>query len=145
VPVPPKYGQGDFVKTQYWTARGKLDVPKERFVSYPGSHLPEDTTELYGWAGWDHAERGQAVARLANELSRAAAPDEQIIPLVGVLLELEPWLKQWHDEIDARSGVSPATAIAGATTTLLARLGIGRDQVAAWRPAASTRGRRSAS
>lgn len=145
VPVPPKYTQADFLKTIYWAARGKLDVPKERFISYPGSHLPEDTTELYGWAGWGHAERGQAVARLANELSRAAATDEQIIPLVGVLLELEPWLKQWHDEIDARSGVSPATAIAGATTTLLARLGIGRDQVAAWRPAASTRGRRSAS
>lgn len=145
VPVPPKYTQADFLKTTYWAARGKLDVPKERFTSYPGSHLPEDTTELYGWAGWDHAERGQAVARLANELSRAAATDEQIIPLVGVLLELEPWLKQWHDEIDARSGVSPATAIAGTTTTLLARLGIGRDQVAAWRPPAPTRGRRSAS
>ena len=145
IAVPPKYVKGDFLKDSYWTARGKLDVPKERFISYPGSHLPEDTTDLYGWAGWDHAERGQAVARLANELSRAAAPNEQIIPLVGVLLELEPWLKQWHDEIDARSGVSPATAIAGATTTLLARLGIGRDQVAAWRPAAPTRGRRSAS
>lgn len=145
VPVPPKYGQGDFLKTHYWTARGKLDVPKERFISYPGSRLPEDTTELYGWAGWDHAERGQAVARLANELSRAAAPDEQITPLVGVLLELEPWLKQWHDDIDARSGVSPATAIAGITSTLLGRLGIGRDQVAAWRPPAPTRGRRSAS
>lgn len=145
VPVPPKYTQADFLTTTYWAARGKLDVPKERFISYPGSHLPEDTTELYGWAGWDRAERGQAVARLANELSRAAATDEQIIPLVGVLLELEPWLKQWHDEIDARSGVSPATAIAGTTTTLLARLGIGRDQVAAWRPPAPTRGRRSAS
>ncbi|MGX5681696.1 BREX-2 system adenine-specific DNA-methyltransferase PglX [Schumannella luteola] len=145
VPVPPKYTQADFLKTTYWAARGKLDVPKERFISYPGSHLPEDTTELYGWAGWDHAERGQAGARLANELSRAAATDEQIIPLVGVLLELEPWLKQWHDEIDARSGVSPATAIAGITTTLLARLGIGRDQVVAWRPPAPTRGRRSAS
>ncbi|WP_447943091.1 BREX-2 system adenine-specific DNA-methyltransferase PglX [Microbacterium aurum] len=145
IPVPPKYVKGDFLKASYWAARGKLDVPKERFISYPGSHLPEDTTELYGWAGWDHAERGQAVARLANELSRAAATGEQIIPLVGVLLELEPWLKQWHDAIDARSGVSPATAIAGITTTLLGRLGIGRDQVAAWRPAVPTRGRRSAS
>ncbi|WCD92319.1 BREX-2 system adenine-specific DNA-methyltransferase PglX [Microbacterium sp. nov. GSS16] len=145
IAVPPKYVKGDFLKDSYWTARGKLDVPKERFISYPGSRLREDTTELYGWTGWDHAERGQAVARLANELSRAAASDEQIIPLVGVLLELEPWLKQWHDEIDARSGVSPATAIAGATTTLLARLGVGRDQVAAWRPPASKRGRRSAS
>lgn len=144
VPVPPKYAPADFLKTSYWSARGKLDVPKERFIVFPGSRLPDDATELYGWAGWDHGERGQAVARLANDLSRAAAPAEQIIPLVGVLLEIEPWLKQWHDEIDARSGVSPAAAVAGITTTLLARLGIGRDAVEPWRPAPTTRGRKSA-
>ncbi|PPH05308.1 hypothetical protein C5C44_04260 [Rathayibacter sp. AY1F6] len=145
VPVPPKYKPADFLKTNYWSARGKLDVPKERFLSFPGSTLPDDSTALFGWAGWDHAERGQAIARLTNELSRAGAPDEQVIPLVGALVELEPWLKQWHDELDARSGVSPAVAISGLITTLLDRLGLGRDDIAAWRPPAPTRGRRSAS
>lgn len=145
VPVPPKYKPTDFLKPSYWSARGKLDVPKERFISFPGSKLPDDDTEVYGWAGWDHGERGQAVARFANDLARAGAPDEQIIPLVGVLLELEPWLKQWHDEIDPRSGVSPAAAVAGITTSLLDRLGLGRDQIMAWRPPAPTRGRRRAS
>ena len=33
---PPKYTSADFLKTSYWRHRGKLDVPKERFVSYPG-------------------------------------------------------------------------------------------------------------
>jgi hypothetical protein len=144
VTVPPKYAPTDFLKTSYWSARGKLDVPKERFIALPGSRLPDDATELYGWAGWDHGERGQAVARLANDLSRAAAPDEQIIPLVGVLLEIEPWLKQWHDDIDARSGVSPAAAVAGIITTLLARLGMGRDALESWRPVPTTRGRKRA-
>ncbi|WP_219814391.1 BREX-2 system adenine-specific DNA-methyltransferase PglX [Rathayibacter sp. AY2B9] len=145
VPVPPKYKPADFLKTNYWSARGKLDVPKERFLSFPGSTLPDDSTALFSWAGWDHAERGQAISRLTNELSRAGAPDEQVIPLVGALIELEPWLKQWHDELDARSGVSPAVAISGLITTLLDRLGLGRDDIAAWRPPAPTRGRRSAS
>ena len=146
IPVPPKYVQGDFLKTSYWSARGTLDVPKERFISFPGSELPDDTTELYGWAGWDHGARGLAIAALANNLARAGAPDEQVVPLVGVLLELEPWLKKWHDAIDARAGVSLAAAIAGITTSLLGRLGIGRDTVVAWRPAATPRrGRRSAS
>lgn len=145
VPVPPKYRQTDFARTTYWSARGKLDVPKERFISFPGSKLPDDATEVYGWAGWDHGERGQAVARLANDLSRAGASDEQVIPLVGVLLELEPWLKQWHDEIDARSGVSPSSAVVGIAAALLSRLGLGRDQIVAWRPPAPTRGRRKAS
>jgi hypothetical protein len=146
VPVPPKYVSGDFLKTSYWSARGKLDVPKERFISFPGSKLADDATELFGWAGWDHAERAQAVAALANGLARAGALDGQVIPLIGVLLELEPWLKQWHDVIDPRAGVSPAAAVAGITTSLLGRLGTGRDTVVAWRqPAAPRRGRRSTS
>ncbi len=144
VPVPPKYGQGDFLKTNYWSARGKLDVPKERFLSFPGSRLRDDATDLYGWAGWDHAERGQAIARLANDLSRSAAPEDQVIPLAGALLELQPWLDQWHTDIDARSGVSPASAISGATTALLGRLGVGADTVQEWRPLPATRGRKKA-
>jgi hypothetical protein len=142
VPVPPKYAKEDFLKPSYWAARNSLDVPKERFMSFPGSVAPDDMTALYGWAGWDHSERGQAVARLSSDLARSAAPDEQIIPLLGVLLELQPWLDQWYDEIDARSGVSPASAISGATSSLLARLGVGADTVSDWRPAPATRGRK---
>ncbi|MDD7928806.1 BREX-2 system adenine-specific DNA-methyltransferase PglX [Microbacterium thalli] len=144
VPVPPKYGQADFLKSTYWTARGKLDVPKERFLSFPGARLPDDATELYGWAGWDHSERGQAIARLANELSRAGAPEDQVVPLLGGLIELQPWLDQWYSGIDERSGVSPASAVSAATTALLGRLGIGVDTVLAWRPAPATRGRKKA-
>lgn len=144
VPVPPKYEQADFQKPSYWSARGKLDVPKERFLSFPGARLPDDTTELYGWAGWDHSERGQAIARLANELTRAGAPDEQVVPLIGALIELQPWLDQWYSDIDPRSGVSPASAVSGATTALLGRLGVGADTVLAWRPAPATRGRKKA-
>ena len=143
VTLPPKFARSDYAKDAYWSLRGKLDVPQERFISFPGSKLPDDATEVYGWAGWDHGERGQAVARFANDLTRAGASDDQIIPLVGVLLELEPWLKQWHDGIDARSGVSPAAAVAGITTALLGRLSMGRDQIMSWRPV-PTRGRRSA-
>ncbi len=33
VPVPEKYGSVDFQKGSYWSNRGKLDVPKERFIS----------------------------------------------------------------------------------------------------------------
>ncbi len=34
IPVPPKYTSADFLRASYWKARGKLDVPKERFISY---------------------------------------------------------------------------------------------------------------
>ena len=36
VPVPPRYAAADFRKGGWWRLRGKLDVPKERFVSLPG-------------------------------------------------------------------------------------------------------------
>jgi hypothetical protein len=142
VEVPPKYTQADFLKQSYWSARGKLDVPKERFIAFPGSIYSEDTTASYGWAGWDHGERGQAIARFATELNRASAPDEQVIPLAGALVEIEPWLKQWHDKIDARSGVSPAVAVTAVVNSLLDRLGLGRDALADWRPMPAVRGRK---
>jgi uncharacterized protein DUF7008 len=46
----------DFLKSSYWRHRGKLDVPKERFVSYPGAGRDGDPSLLIGWAGWDHRE-----------------------------------------------------------------------------------------
>lgn len=41
IKVPPKYTSADFVKNSYWRNRGKLDVPKERFISNPGLALTE--------------------------------------------------------------------------------------------------------
>ncbi|MCP9948342.1 BREX-2 system adenine-specific DNA-methyltransferase PglX [Actinomadura madurae] len=51
IAVPPKYAPKDFQKTSYWSQRGKLDVPKERFISYPGASPDADDTLLLGWAG----------------------------------------------------------------------------------------------
>ena len=32
IKVPPKYSGADFLRHSYWSNRGKLDVPKERFI-----------------------------------------------------------------------------------------------------------------
>lgn len=141
VPVPPKYGQGDFRKTTYWKARGKLDVPKERFISYPGTHRANDPSSLYGWAGWNHADRAQALARLPMELLAAGATSDDLAPLIGGLIELQPWLDQWHADLDPNLGVSPAAAISGLTDQLLTQFQLSRDAVTAWQPAAAIRGR----
>ena len=51
IPVPPKYAGADFQKQSYWRHRGKLDVPKERFISYPGASPDSDKDSLLiGWA-----------------------------------------------------------------------------------------------
>ncbi len=64
IPVPPKYTSGDFLKPSYWRNRGKLDVPKERFISYPHAGRDGDPSLLIGWAGWNHREQAQALATL---------------------------------------------------------------------------------
>jgi hypothetical protein len=141
VPVPPKYAPADFMKTSYWKARGKLDVPKERFTSYPGTARTGDASPVLGWAGWDHAEQGIALARLITDQEALGADAPAVEPLLAGLVELEPWLHQWHAEIDPTFGASPATSISGLVDQKLAEYGRTRDDVTRWAPPAATRGR----
>jgi hypothetical protein len=54
IPPPPKYRSADFLNTTFWRLRGALDVPKERFVSYPHCSKAADPSLVIAWAGWDH-------------------------------------------------------------------------------------------
>ena len=57
IPVPPRYTSADFRKGTWWRLRGKLDVPKERFVSLPGCERDADPSLVVGWAGWNALEQ----------------------------------------------------------------------------------------
>ncbi|MBE7325177.1 BREX-2 system adenine-specific DNA-methyltransferase PglX [Nocardioides sp. Y6] len=142
IPVPPKYKPTDFRKTSFWQARGKLDVPKERFIAYPGVQRTGDSTPVIGWAGWDHAEQAQALAREFGQQQALGADSEQLIPLLAGLAELQPWLDQWHSEIDPRFGQSPAAVIRSMSDSWAQQVGVTRADLDAWRPPAPTRGRR---
>ncbi|MFF8102840.1 BREX-2 system adenine-specific DNA-methyltransferase PglX [Streptomyces sp. NPDC016640] len=139
IPVPPKYTSADFLRPSYWKARGKLDVPKERFISYGQTNAA--TPELYGWAGWDHRERAQA---LATYFTNTALTTEEITPFLAGLLELQPWLYQWHNEFDMLYSGSPADFFAGYRQQKQGEHGLTDDDLRAWRPPAATRGRRAA-
>jgi hypothetical protein len=137
IPVPPKYGQGDFRSTAIWRHRGKLDVPKERFISYPGAAREGDRTDVLGWAGWDHLAQAQALSRLVLERSQQDGWDaDRLTPLLAGLAELEPWLHQWHDEPDPLYGGSPAAFYTAFLDDQLQGHGLTRDAVRAWRPQA---------
>ncbi|MGD9620623.1 MAG: BREX-2 system adenine-specific DNA-methyltransferase PglX [Mycolicibacterium sp.] len=143
IPVPQKYAQGDFAKATYWKARGKLDVPKERFIAYPGLAREGDPTPVLGWAGWSHRDQALALAREIPVQQALGADDGALVPLVAGLVELEPWLAQWHSEIEPQFGASPASVITGVVDQYLARMEKTRDQVTAWTAPAATRGRRA--
>jgi hypothetical protein len=98
IPVPPKYDPKDFRDAAYYRLRGKLDVPKERFLSYPGCESDDDKQPLYGWAGWNHLQQAQALAALYEDRKREGWPKDRLRPMLDGLRELLPWLKQWHNE-----------------------------------------------
>ncbi|GAA3377821.1 BREX-2 system adenine-specific DNA-methyltransferase PglX [Streptomyces sannanensis] len=139
IPVPPKYTSADFLRPSYWRARGKLDVPKERFISYAQTNTP--TPELYGWAGWDQREQAQA---LATYFTNTALSTEEITPFLAGLLELQPWLFQWHNEFDMLYSVSPADFFASYRQQKQGEHGLTDDDLRNWRPPAAARGRRAA-
>ncbi|WP_330344460.1 BREX-2 system adenine-specific DNA-methyltransferase PglX [Streptomyces longwoodensis] len=137
IPVPPKYTSADFLKPSYWRARGKLDVPKERFISYATGPI-SGTPDLFGWAGWDHREQAQALSTYFTNHDELS--NEQMTPLLAGLLELQPWLTQWHDEFDPLYGGSPAAFFAGYRATKQGEHGLTDDDLRAWRPGKSTKG-----
>ena len=87
-------------KNSYWQARGKLDVPKERFILYPDAGRETDPTPLLGWAGWDHAQQSLALSLIIGEREKDGWDDERLVPLVAGLAELQPWVEQWHGEVE---------------------------------------------
>ena len=130
IPVPPKYGSGDFKKSVWWSLRGKLDVPKERWVSFPGAERTEDPSPVIAWAGWDHAQQARALAEYYLEAKQTYAfPPEKLKLLLAGLLELEPWLAQWHSAVDPLIGDSPANAIRGFIDAEVHALGVTRDDL----------------
>jgi hypothetical protein len=139
-PVPPRYQQADFAKTTYWRHRGKLDVPKERFVSYPGSSRDGDPSLLIGWAGWDHREQAQALATLiVSRLEEDGWDRARLVPLVAGLREVMPWVRQWHAEFDPALGDSPANIYDGFLADITNRLHLTDAELTDWRPEASKR------
>jgi hypothetical protein len=144
IPVPPKYTSADFRKASYWQSRGKLDVPKERFIGYPDAGRETDPTPLLGWAGWDHARQSLALSLIIGEREKEGWAEERLVPLVAGLAELQPWVEQWHDNVDPAYGLSLAAFCREQLAARAAQVGKTTAELADWRPDAPARGRRGA-
>ena len=142
IPVPPQYAPADFRQTRSWQARGKLDVPKERFILYPGASRDTDPTPLLGWAGWDHAQQSLALNIVIEQREAEGWADEQLVPLVAGLAELQPWVDQWHGGVDATMGVDLSAFCQQLLASRAAQVGCTIPQLAEWRPDVASRGRR---
>jgi hypothetical protein len=138
IPAPPKYTSADFQSSDYWRLRGKLDVPKERWVSFPHCE-GEDGTLVIAWAGYDHLQLARAIAE-RYELAKEQE-GRKLVPLLAAIGQLIPWLKQWHNEFDSAYGTRMGDYFEAYLVEEAKALGMSVDAVMAWTPPEKPKGR----
>lgn len=144
IPVPPKYKPEDFREGTFWKLRGPLDVPKERFVSFPGLERPGDPgSPMLLWAGYETKGRALALAGRVYDIHRSEGSDPvRLAPALAGLDEWLPWVHQWHPEIDPDLGMTSGDYLQGLLDAQLAQLGLTLADVRAWAPPNTPRRRR---
>ena len=130
IPVPPKYKSSDFISSggaRYWALRGKLDVPKERWISFPHCHA-EDGSLTLCWAGYDHLQQATAISAWYVDIRdrQGGIEDPRLIPLlesgeitslftivghrdpnrVGITAPLAPWSERDRSQAEIMSEVA---------------------------------------
>jgi len=143
IPVPPRYTSADFLKSDCWRLRGKLDVPKERWVSFPHCEGP-DGTLLIAWAGYDHLQLARAISSYFVDIQErlGGRDDPRLVPLLAGLLELLPWIKQWHNEPDtAFDGLRMGDYFEGFINEEARQLNKTIPEIKAWLPPQKAAGR----
>jgi hypothetical protein len=140
IAVPPKYTSADFLASHYWRLRGKLDVPKERWVSFPYCE-GQDGTPTFAWAGNDHLQLARAIsAHYVDVQERIGGRDDpRLVPLLASLIELLPWLKQWHNDVDPEFNMAMGDYFEGFIQEEARNLGMTLDEIRAWQPPQTTR------
>ena len=136
IPVPPKYKSADFLDSNYWRLRGKLDVPKERWVSFPHCE-GEDGTLVIAWAGYDHLQLARAIAE-RYELAKEQE-GRKLVPLLAAIGQLIPWLKQWHNELDPTYGTRMGDYFENYLAEEAKVIGKTVEEVMAWTPPAKAK------
>ena len=140
IAVPPKYTSADFAKNTYWSLRGKLDVPKERFVSFPFV-TGADGQMMIAWAGLDHLQLAKAIGDFYGlvQTEIGGSDDPRLVPLLAALHELVPWVRQWHAGNDPIYSGEPADFFEDFIKAEAAARGMTIAEVLNWQPPARTR------
>jgi len=138
IPVPPKYVPADFLKIDFWRLRGKLDVPKERWISYPHCQTDSDPTLVVGWAGWNHLQQATALVAYYDARKREGWDAKRLTPLLTGLDQLLPWIHQWHPEIDKEFGETAGQSFQTMLEHDAHELGLTLEDIRNWEPPAKT-------
>jgi hypothetical protein len=143
IKVPPSYISADFIKTDHWRLRGKLDVPKERWISYPHCENESDPSLVVAWAGWNHLQQAAALIAYYDARKRDGWDAKRLTPLLAGLDQLLPWIHQWHPEIDPEFGETAGQSYETLLKADAHELGLTLEQIRAWEPPKKTTTRRT--
>jgi uncharacterized protein DUF7008 len=135
ISVPPKYTSSDFQGSIYWRLRGKLDVPKERWVSFPYCE-GENGTLMIAWAGYDHLQLARALSAYYVDVQErlGGRDDPRLVPLLACLIELLPWLGQWHNDVEPEFGLSMGDYFEGFIQEEARQMDKTVEEIKAWTP-----------
>jgi len=139
---PPTYSSADFLKPDYWRLRGKLDVPKERWISFPHCETESDPSLVVGWAGWNHLQQATALIAYYDARKREGWDAKRLTPLLAGLDQLLPWIHQWHPEIDPEFGETAGQSFETMLKADAHELGLTLEDIRAWEPPKKTTPRR---
>lgn len=135
ISVPPKYASSDFRHVDYWRLRGKLDVPKERFISYPHCERATDPSLVVFWAGYDHLQQAKALATYYQEMKdQEGWEPARLVPLLLGLDQLVPWLRQWHNDVDPETGLHLGDYFYDYLQGQARELGFSVEELQGWEP-----------
>jgi hypothetical protein len=136
--VPPHFSPGDFLKPEVFRLRGKLNVPKERFITF--TEVPGDGPTLYGWAGWTPTARLKALLALDERLEDAGHPLNDRVGLLDAAWRLLPEV--------AREDAAAAARLKAELSALVGAQGLAPELLAAWQanhpPPGTGRGKKRA-
>src|SRR5262249_40766152 len=145
VAAPPKYTSNDFQSGHCWSLRGKLDVPKERFISFPHCEREGDPSLVIGWAGWNELQPAATIPAYYLAIKDTEGwPVDRLTPLLAVLRELVPWLEQWHNDLHPEFGVGMGDYYRGFVETESHALGLTPENLTNWKPPAAKKGKAKA-
>jgi hypothetical protein len=97
-----------------------------------------DPTPVVAWAGWDHLQQATALATYYVHMKQSEGwSKERLTPILAGLLELLPWLMQWHNEINTEYGQRMGDYFEGFVDEEARALGLTREAIQAWTPPAS--------
>ena len=103
-------------------------------MSVLGTRVGSDTSTVFGWAGWNHLERAQALASQFSTRRSDGAEPADLVPLLAGVAELVPWLLQWHNDLDPTFGARMGEFFQGFVDDQARALGLTPEDLRIWTP-----------